>query len=70
MAKGMKWAAGSLCLLTLLFTCLYLHIRHDIWLTLAITFGTFGYHFCVRLLIGGIYSAAMRNRADYTKRWF
>ena len=70
MAKGMKWAAGSLCLLTLLFTCLSLHIRHDIWLTLAITFGTFGYHFCVRLLIGGIYSTAMRNRADYTKRWF
>lgn len=70
MTRIMKLAAGVLCLLTALFAWRYLRCGDDTALTLAITFGTVAYHFCVRLLIGGVYSAAMRNRADYTRRWF
>ncbi len=39
-------------------------------LTLAITFGTIAYHFGIRLLTGLFYNAWMKNRADYTKKWY
>lgn len=42
----------------------------DIYLTLAITFGTTTYHLGMRLLVGLLYSAGMKNRADYTRKWY
>lgn len=39
-------------------------------LTLAITFGTISYHLGMRLLVGFLYNAGMRNQTNYTKRWY
>lgn len=68
MPKIMKLVTG-LCffaavLSAVLFGCLGL----DIFLTLAITFGTVGYHLGIRLIVGLIYNKTMNNRADYTKK--
>ena len=49
---------------------LYAAKRIDLFLTLAITFGTIAYHFCIRLLIGLLFNCAMKNRADYRKSWY
>lgn len=70
MAKIMKFIAGFSCLLTLLSALIYHKFHSGIMLTLAITFGTIAYHFCVRLLIGLIFNIVMHNRADYTKKWY
>ena len=70
MAKIMKFIAGFSCFLTLLSTLIYHKFHSGIMLTLSITFGTIAYHFCIRLLIGLIFNTVMRNRADYTKKWF
>ena len=55
---------------TLVFAILYHITRFGIWFTLAVTFGTIAYHFCIRLLIGFLYQWRMNNHADYTKRWY
>jgi len=70
MAKIMKFIAGFSCLLTLFSALIYHKFHSGIMLTLAITFGTIAYHFCVRLLIGLIFNIVMNNRADYTKKWY
>lgn len=49
---------------------LFYYSAESIWLTLAITFATTFYHLAVRLLVGRLYNAGMRNRADYTKKWY
>lgn len=49
---------------SILFHC----FNNDIFLTLAITFGTIFYHLGIRLLIGFIYNVRMKNQADYTKK--
>lgn len=51
---------------SILFHC----FNNDIFLTLAITFGTIFYHLGVRLLIGFLYNVRMKNQADYTKKWY
>ncbi|MDO4731990.1 MAG: hypothetical protein Q4B50_00540, partial [Bacillota bacterium] len=52
MAKMMKCMALCASLPALLFAFLHLHFRGDIFLSLAISFGTTAYHFCMRLLVG------------------
>lgn len=52
----------SLCI----FTALYLAFSWDIFLTLAITFGTTFYHIIMRLIVG----ALIPNRFPYTAKWF
>ena len=37
---------------------------------LTVTFGTITYHLGMRLLIGLLYSIGMKNRTDYTKKWY
>lgn len=44
--------------------------NEDVYLTLAIIFGTVFYHLGIRLLIGALYDAGMKNHADYTKKWY
>ena len=39
-------------------------------LTAAISFGTTGYHFLIRLLVGGATRAIFRNRPLWEKPWF
>lgn len=55
---------------TAITTVLYRCLDGDIYLTLAITFGTTAYHFGMRLLVGLLYNVVMNNRADYTKKWY
>ena len=69
MAKIMKSAAVLSFVLTAAFTGLY--FKNCAWaLSFAITFGTFFYHFAMRLLVGHLANRRMRNRADYRKPWY
>ncbi|MBR4092558.1 MAG: hypothetical protein IKK32_01650 [Oscillospiraceae bacterium] len=70
MAKTMKFIALTTALMTIIFALLYKFTDRDILLTFAITFGTIAYHFIMRLIIGGIIDLIMKNKADYTKRWY
>ncbi len=49
---------------------LFYNFDKDIYLTLAITFGTTFYHLGIRLFVGMLYNIGMKNRADYTKKWY
>ena len=65
----MKWAAVGFALLTAVFTGLY--FGGFSWsLPFTITFGTFFYHFAMRLLVGHLLNFIMRNRANYQKAWY
>ena len=65
----MKWAALLSLLITLLFSVLCLIGLH--WaFAVAITFGTFFYHFAMRLMVGHSINRKMQNRADYRKTWY
>jgi hypothetical protein len=48
----------------------YQLIDDKIFLIFAITFGTTAYHFGIRLFIGTLLNYIMKNKADYTKRWY
>ena len=65
----MKWATVIFGLLTVVFTGLYW--GQLAWaMPCAITFGTFLYHFAMRLLVGHILNRVMGNKADYRKGWY
>ena len=65
----MKLAAAGSFLLTLVFVGLLL--AGGKWaIPYAITFGTCFYHFSMRLIVGHAINYKMKNRADYTKRWY
>ena len=66
MARGMKWLTAVSCLLCAVFTGLKL-AGQDWAFSYAITFGTFFYHFAMRLLVGHVVDRIMKNRADYSK---
>ena len=70
MAKAMKWTAALTVLGTAAFYLLYRYTRLPLWETLAITAGTMGYHFCMRLLVGAAVNCIMKNRADYRREWY
>lgn len=42
----------------------------EVWLTLAITFGTMSYHFLMRFAVGSIVNAIFQDRMNYRRRWF
>jgi len=67
MAKVMKWTAVICFILTALFAGIYL-AGLDWAFSFAVTFCTCFYHFAMRLLVGHVLNATMRNQADYTKR--
>ena len=69
MKRGMKWLTAASFLLTAVFTGLTL--SGSGWaISFAITFGTFFYHFAMRLFVGHALNCIMGNRADYTKKWY
>lgn len=70
MARDMKIVTITSCAAAVGTAIFYGFSHQGIFLTLAITFGTIFYHFGIRLLVGTIYSAKMKNRADYTKGWY
>lgn len=70
MAKIMKSVFGVTLLMTICFYTLYQNTNDNIFLIFAITFGTTAYHFGVRLFVGTLFRRIMKNRADYTRRWY
>lgn len=68
MSRIMKLCALISVALTVLFAVLFHTSSCPI--SLAITFGTFAYHFCMRLLVGMIYDRTLHNRIDYNRKWF
>lgn len=70
MSKTMKTAAAVSLAAAILSGVLFYGSARDIWLTLAITFGTIAYHLIARLLVGWIFNRVMKNRADHTRKWY
>ncbi len=70
MAEFMKKTAAAATLAAVCCAMLYRCTGAGLALTLAVTAGTIAYHFGVRLLIGALFDVRMRNRADYTKKWY
>ena len=70
MAKTMKITAVVSLLATVMCALLHIKNANDILLTLAITFGTIAYHFCMRLIVGEIINSLLHNKVDYNKKWF
>ncbi len=70
MPKAMNLATILSFALAIITTILFYFFHKDIYLTLAITFGTTFYHLGIRLLVGLLYNIKMKNQADYTKKWY
>ena len=67
--KGVLLAGFSIAGTTLL-SVLYRKTACEVFLPLAITFGTTSYHVVMRLLVGLVFCVVMQNKADYKKRWY
>ncbi len=70
MPKVMKFVTVLSFAATIITIILFLSFNEDIYLTLAVTFGTIFYHLGIMLFVGTLYNVGMRNRADYTKKWY
>ncbi len=70
MARTMKGIAIGAAILTFVSAIFFSCFSWDVYLSLAITFGTITYHFSIRLLIGTLFQLFMKNRADYRKKWY
>lgn len=70
MPETMKSVTIFSFIMTIITSILFYFFHKDIYLTLAITFGTICFHLAVRLLIGFLYNIGMKNHADYTKKWY
>ena len=68
MSTIMKLCALISIVLTVLFTVLFHTCRFPF--SPAITFGTFSYHFCMRLLVGEVFNLVLKNRVNYNRKWF
>ncbi len=66
----MKFVTVLSFVATIITTILFHFFHKDIYMTLAITFGTTFYHLGIRLFVGMLYNVGMRNHADYTKKWY
>ena len=70
MEKLMKCISSISVFMTIAFVYLYQSISNEIIFSLIITFATISYHFIIRLIVGGMFTFIMKNKADYTKPWF
>lgn len=70
MPKVLNAVTALAAALAIAASLLFFHFNEEIFLTLAVTFGTISYHLGIRLLIGFLYNVGMKNRADYTKKWY
>lgn len=66
----LKWTAAAALAGTVLLALWYRAAAWNVLLSLAITCGTIAYHVVMRLLVGGVFSAVMGNKADCGKRWY
>ena len=70
MKKVMKSTTVLVVLATIIFTILYRTMENGVLLSLAITAGTISYHFVMRYAVAGIFSHAMHNRANLSRKWY
>ncbi len=70
MAKKMKILASAFTVVFVALLIFYQFYKNGFILTMGITFGTFSYHFLMRLAVGKIVDILFHNRMDYTKWWF
>lgn len=70
MAKVMKKTAVLALVFTIVFSLLYRVSSNSVIFSLAITSGTIAYHLIARLLVGSMVNLVMKNKADYTKKWY
>ncbi len=69
-AKIIKISAAAFVALTILFAVIYQCSSSAAALSIAITFGTFSYHYVMRLAVGFGVNGIFHNRFDYNKKWF
>ena len=69
-ARLTKLCALFGCLLCLLFALLYVYFLKDLLLSLAITAGTTGYHFTMRLAVGWLVPFTVRKQLNPDGFWF
>ena len=69
-AKAIHSLALVSCTLCILFILLIYFFPRVLFLALAITFGTTGYHFVMRLLVGWIVPLLARERLNPESFWF
>lgn len=70
MSKTMNSVTALSFAAAVVAAALFHYFGVDLYLTLAITFGTTAYHLGMRLVVGLLYDTIMKNRADYTKKWY
>ena len=70
MAKTMKILAAIFTAAFVALVVVYQFYENKFILTMGITFGTFSYHFLMRLAVGKLVDSIFHNRMDYTKWWF
>ncbi len=70
MARTMNLLAAISCAALIGFVIVLRLTGEKIFLTLTITFGTIAYHFVMRLVLGLFFNRLMKNKADYTKKWY
>lgn len=70
MSRIMKIIAVFTTIITIIFSYIYITINKNVYLTLAISFGTTAYHFIMRLVIGYIINWIMHNKANYNNNYF
>lgn len=70
MSRVMKIISIVTIISTIIFSYIYITINKDIYLTLAISFGTTAYHFIMRLIVGYIVNGILHNKANYNNIYF
>ena len=60
----------NFALLLIAFCTAYFLFKYGVFLSLAITAGTFFYHFAMRLAVGYIIDGIFHNNIDYNKPWY
>ena len=70
MKKTMKMLSGIFTLDWLISVIGYIMTKHPALFTFAITFGTFSYHFLMRLTVGSTINIMYHNQMNYRRKWF
>ena len=70
MPRVMKTTAVISTLSTLVLAFLYCRYELSVLLTLAITLGTVAYHLIMRLAVGALVNATLKNKVNYNRWWF
>lgn len=70
MSKAIKLTTAGSLIVAALSGVMYGILSADVFLSLAITFGTITYHLGARLLSGAVFGRAIKVRWAYDKGWF